>query len=131
MDQDAKLMQKVFRKIPEELQEVVASMEMVDSVRAPAKSAGLSEEQVDKIEIASLTILLGMEKPENLGEKIKSFGINDEIARKVASELDKTVFFPIRDLLSVAQVKYKEVLAGTKTGKTIASVLFAKNNKQI
>ena len=135
MDTEKQKARKAFKNLSDELQETIASMKTVNDIRTPGKNAGLSLVQLDKVEIASLYVLLGLEKAENLAEKIKSFDVDAAIAQKVAAEIDKTVFWPVRDLLTIAQAANKNLVAkenpsnSTFGEKTIGSVLFARNNK--
>ena len=134
MDTDKTRYRKAFNNLPEELQEVVASMKTVNDTRNIGKNSRLSEVQLDKTEIAVLHVLLGIDKPENFAQKLKSFDIDENVAQRVTAEIDKAVFWPVRDLLAIAQNNYKKIASETPTSeppteKTIASVLFARNNK--
>ena len=130
MDITKQILRKAFKNAPDEIQDTATSMKTVDDTRNIGKSSGLSQVQLDKTEIAVLCVLLGIEKPENFAQKLKGFDIEDSVAQKVAGEIDKAVFWSVRDLLSIARSNYQKTIASptpsVPTEKTIASVLFAR-----
>ncbi len=134
MNPSQQQLRRAFRNVPEELQEVITSIKTIDDTRGIGKNNALSQVQIDKTEIAVLYVLLGIERVESLSQKLRTFEIEGLKAQKIAGEIDKAIFWPVRDLLAIAQNNYQKIASETPTTrppaeKTIGSVLFARSNK--
>jgi hypothetical protein len=90
---------QLFQKLPDELKEVVLSEKTAKNIYDICQ-----RNEIDDIvsEIASITgqVLVGVLPPEEFQETLgKELKIEKDIAKKVAQEINRFIFYPVKPLL--------------------------------
>jgi len=111
-------LQELYENIPEELQGAMSSEKTGDSIHSACTRNGINKS--DKInEVAKYTgyVLLGLLSPDDFQKKLeKEVKIKKDIAKQIALEINRFVFFPVKDSL---EGLYKtEIKADLKSQKT-------------
>ena len=89
-----------FAKLPPKLQAAITSTEIADKLRAVSQKYHLLLDQGQILENETYMVLLGVEQAEKYEGNLKrELKIPSEDARKIANDVAKDVFLPIRDTL--------------------------------
>ncbi|XOB46743.1 MAG: hypothetical protein ACKKMV_00965 [Candidatus Nealsonbacteria bacterium] len=90
---------KLYRELPEDLQEASFSEEVDDNINDICRKYGVFD-SVDKITEYVGRTFFGLLPPDEFQEMIeKEIGIEKEIAKKVAGEIFRFVFYPVKESL--------------------------------
>jgi hypothetical protein len=89
-----------FNEVPKLVQEVIQSSETEKHLRALAAANKLNAEQYEPLENEVLLALLDFQPTERLGHNIKIvLGVSDELADRLAADIGKFIFDPLRQAL--------------------------------
>jgi hypothetical protein len=114
------LQQKIseyFAKLPKDAQDIFSSMKWVDSVSEVATKYNLTDKQKEDLATETSLALLGIIHLDQYEESmINEIGIKKETADMIITELDKSIFSPIRSSLSNAFADNIEKIAEEKYG---------------
>ena len=88
-------LQKLYKKLPEELQDAIYSKETADSIYDICERNNIEEKSI----VAKLVgrVLLGILAPDEFQEAIeKELKLSREKAKEVAWEVSRFIFYPVR-----------------------------------
>ena len=109
---------KLYEKIPEELQEAIFSVEVANSVYDICE-----KNEIDRIsELAKIVgdSLLGILPPKEVEEMLKGkMAFSSQKAQKVAREIDRFIFYPLKDSLAQLYGEESKFFPTPGTEKTI------------
>ena len=89
---------KLFEKLPEELQEVIFSVETANNIWNICERNRVDE--ISKVAKYVGNVLLGVLPPDEFQETLeKEMGLEKDIAKKVAQEINRFIFYPVNPLL--------------------------------
>ncbi len=89
---------KRYENLPEILQDALFSMANIDQVYRICKLNHLSDEKIPIVARLTGRVILGFTHPEDLAREIKEeLGINPEIAKTIALEIDRKIFAAIKN----------------------------------
>lgn len=106
---------KLYEKLPEELQEAIFSVETADNIDSVCKKNEVPEVKVPEIAKYAGRVLMGLLPPDEFEKVlIKNVKLKEEVAKNVAHEITRFIFFPVKEVLS--QIYKMEITpaAGTK-----------------
>jgi len=91
---------QLYEKLPQELKEAISSEETGETIYNICQK----NEILDKLEgVVDLVgqVLVGILPPPDFQESlIKELGLNLDLAKKVALEINRFIFFPVKEVLS-------------------------------
>lgn len=91
---------KLYQALPEDLREAMWSPESAESIQAACERNGVEAEKIPKITEYVGNVLLGILPPEDFQKTLqKEVGFKNGTAKKVAQEIYRHIFFPVRGLL--------------------------------
>jgi len=89
---------KLFEKLPEELQEVIFSVETANNIWNICERNRVDE--ISKVAKYVGNVLLGVLPPDEFQETLeKGLGLEKEVAKKVTQEINRFIFYPVNPLL--------------------------------
>ena len=90
---------KLYRELPEDLQEASFSVEVDDNINDICKKYGVYD-RVDKITEHIGRVFFGLLAPDSFQEVLeKEIEIKAETAKRVATEIYRYVFYPVKESL--------------------------------
>ncbi|MDO8264755.1 MAG: hypothetical protein Q7T34_00070 [Candidatus Parcubacteria bacterium] len=102
---------KLYNKLPEELRSVIFAEDTANSIREICIRNDITDERIGKIAEYVGYVLLGLLTPEEIEQEIEEeLGENKKQAKKVAQEINRFIFFPVKNSL--------ETLYGTASQKS-------------
>jgi hypothetical protein len=91
---------KLYEKLPQELKEAIFSEETADSILNICIRNGIDDERISKIAKYTGRVLIGVLPPNEFQEVLeKEVGIEREAAKKVAQEIYRFIFYPVKSSL--------------------------------
>lgn len=91
---------KLYKKLPEELKEAAFSVENAENIESICKRNGIEEEKISKITKFVGQVFLGLLPPNEFQENLEmELNLEKETAKKVAREINRFIFFPVREAL--------------------------------
>lgn len=110
-------MREMYLELPEDLKEAYFSVDISDKIAQIGEKHGLEVDKIGYLGEEVGYVLLGIAHPNkfipNLADKL---GINKIKAREIAEEINKEIFFPIRDSLKKIH-NIRETPLGGETSK--------------
>ena len=90
---------KLYEKLPKELQELMVSEEMADSLEAICVKYDVLSYLYEISDYAG-KVLLGLLPPNEVEETIqKGLDVKEDKAKKITREINRFVFYPVKSLL--------------------------------
>jgi len=87
---------KLYEKLPQELKDALFAEETGDSIAETCKKNEIGEEMEDIIDLVG-QVLVGVLPPEEFQTTLeKELGLKKEVAKKVAQEIYRFVFYPVK-----------------------------------
>lgn len=91
----------LFEKLPDELQAVILAEETSNDMHAICKRNDVSLSFVSEVSRRAGRVLMGVLAPEELPNALeKEVGLSKAKAKKVAQEIYRHIFFPVRGILA-------------------------------
>ena len=91
---------KLYEKLPEELQEAIFSGENADNIDGICTRNGI-EELIAEIAKYTGRVLMGILPPADFQQTLeKELKLEEPVAKKVSQEINRFIFFPIKDVLN-------------------------------
>lgn len=91
----------LYKNISEELKDALWSEDGADAIYEACARNDVSAEDSRKVQRQSSYVMLGLTPPEEFAAALeKEVGLKKPVAKKVAQEIFRTVFFPVRIFLS-------------------------------
>ena len=92
---------KLYQKLPEELQETIFSAETADHINGVCTRNNVTEEKIPEVAKYTGRVLMGLLPPNELEKTlVKKVELKNEMAKTVAREINRFVFFPVKEVLS-------------------------------
>jgi hypothetical protein len=91
---------KLYKKLPKELQEAIFAEETADHIYEICERYEVPEEKVPEIAKEVGNVLLGLLPPNEFQEILeKEIKLEREIAKRVAQEIHRFIFYPVKSSL--------------------------------
>lgn len=92
--------QKRFKQLPESLRDAIFSAEITETLIAIGKKYGLGLDKVGDLSAETSLVMLGITHPNQyISELQKALGVERDVARNIAQEVNTQVFAKIREEL--------------------------------
>lgn len=91
----------IYEKLPEDLKEAIFSEKTADNIHDICTRNGIGDERISQIAKYVGYVLLGVLIPEKLPEVLeKEVKLKKEVAKKVFQEINRFIFFPLKESLA-------------------------------
>ncbi|MFQ6049462.1 MAG: hypothetical protein ACE5J0_00235 [Candidatus Paceibacterales bacterium] len=91
---------KLYKKLPQELKEAVFSEETAENIWDVCSRNGIEDERVPEIARYTGRVLLGIIPPDEFQKTLeKELKLEKGVAKKVAQEINRFIFFPVKNSL--------------------------------
>ena len=91
---------KLYEKLPKELQEAIFSTETAGNIWLICERNELLDVDISKISLLVGDVLLGLLPPEEFQKTLeKEVKLKEEVAKKVAQEINRFIFYPVKSAL--------------------------------
>jgi hypothetical protein len=92
---------KLYEKLPEELKEAIFSVETADNIGNICQRNKVPDAKVPEVARYTGRVLMGLLPPKELEAVLaKEVKLKTEVAKNVAREINRFVFFPVKEVLS-------------------------------
>lgn len=92
---------KLYKKLPEELQEAIFSQETADNIGNACEKNKVSENKIPEVAERTGYVLSGLLPPNEFEKALaKEVKLKEETAKNVAREISRFIFFPVKEILS-------------------------------
>ncbi|MDD2732042.1 MAG: hypothetical protein PHI53_02485 [Candidatus Pacebacteria bacterium] len=110
----------LYESLPKELQKAIFSSENADKIYNIAVKNGLEEENIPIVSKYTGYVLLGIMPPDEFQKTIKKdLKLSEQTAKKIALEINRFIFYPVKNSL---EALYRiEIESSPKTLKEKAS----------
>ena len=93
MNEEKKIIQEQFQKLPPELQKVLGEVPWKSLINEIAGRHSLNPEQMETIEMETMFILYGFENPDDyMANMTRETGIAEDLAYAIANEVNEKIF---------------------------------------
>lgn len=93
--------QKLYRTLSADLKQAVISAENADHVFETARRNNLDESQIPHLATLIDSVLLGLLPPDEFQASLeKELGLEKTLARKISQEINRFIFFPVKQSLA-------------------------------
>jgi len=90
---------KLYEKLPQELKDALFAEETGNNIYDTCKRNGIEENLEEVVEYVG-QVLVGVLPPDEFQETLeKEMGIEKDLAKKVAQEINRFIFYPVKPLL--------------------------------
>jgi len=91
---------ELYKKLPEELKEAISSLDNTDNIYDICEQNNVPEEIIPDISRVVGHVLLGVLLPDQFQSVLEQeLSLEKETAKKVAREINRFVFYPVKPLL--------------------------------
>lgn len=91
---------ELYKKLPEEIKDMLFSLDASDNIYNICQKNNLSEEQISKALDYINQVLFGLLPSEEFQETLeKELKIKKDVAKKVAQEINRFIFYPVKPAL--------------------------------
>ena len=91
---------KLYEKLPKELKEAVFSEETANSIYDICQRNGVEDDRISEIARFTGRVLLGILPLDDFQETLeKELKLKKDLAKKVAQEINRFIFYPVKPLL--------------------------------
>ena len=92
---------KLYEKLPEELQEAIFSAETAETIGNICERNKVTEDKIPEVAKFIGRVLMGLLPPNELEKTLtKEVKLKTEVAINVAREINRFIFFPLKEVLS-------------------------------
>jgi len=106
-------LRKLYEKLPEELKEVIFSAETADNIWNTCEKNGIEIGKVSEVAELVGNVLLGLLPPEEFQTTLeRELKLKKDVAKTVAQEINRFIFFPVKESLAVLYGKELIPIAG-------------------
>lgn len=92
---------KLYEKLPEELKEAIFSVETADNIDNVCTRNKVEEKKITGVAKYTGRVLMGLLPPAEFEETlIKEVKLKSEVAKSVDREINRFIFFPVKEVLS-------------------------------
>jgi hypothetical protein len=92
---------KLYEKLPEELREAIFSVETADTIDSICERNGVPKIKVSELTKKTGQVLMGLLPPNEFENALrKEAKLGAETAKNVAREVNRFIFFPLKEVLS-------------------------------
>lgn len=111
---------KLYEKLPQELKDALGAQETGDNIRKTCEGYGIVGNLGDVVDLTG-EVLLGLVLPQDFQKELIGTGIKKAIAEKVAREINRFVFYPVKSSLEQLHKMEIEVSAKVVTPEPLAA----------
>jgi len=109
---------KIYEKLPEELQEAIFSVETSNDIGQVGDTYGVTDERLNTIAEHVGYVLMGLILPQEFSEILKQEGgLPKVLAEAIARDLNRMVFYPVKPALEQLHQMEIKVTAKVVTPK--------------
>lgn len=91
---------KIYEKLPEELQDALYSMETAESISTSCETYGIEDERVSKIARYAGQVLMGIILPSEFQKVLEqNIDMPKVLAEAIARNINRLVFYPVKPAL--------------------------------
>lgn len=122
MDTSTEQLEKQYGALPEEIQEILSSVEIADEIQDLGDAYGLRVDQLNTVVQEATRVLLGMAHPNNLESNIQkalSVPLDKATLRSVVEEIDRDIFGPVRNSILQTHRKSSHEERSEETGNNL------------
>ena len=92
---------KLYERLPEEIQELIFSEKAAETINDVCQGNKVPENKIPEVAKFTGRVLLGLLPPAEFEDVLaKELKIRPEVAKKVAREIGRFIFFPAKEVLS-------------------------------
>lgn len=93
---------KLYEKLPQELKDVIFSEETANNIGDVCERNNIEDEKISEVTLYAGRVLLGILPPDEFQKTLeKEMKLKKEIAKKVAQEINRFIFFPVKESLAM------------------------------
>lgn len=120
MIQDIQQIEERFKKLPKDIQSLLASEDLGLITQVIGEDVGITPEQALDVEDGVVTVLMGFSHPKDFIRNIQTkIGVDQEKARAIAERVNEEIFQQVKDSLKIVHgIKDEEV--GGASGVSLA-----------
>lgn len=107
---------KLYEKLPQELKDALWAEETGDTIYEVSKRYGAAEHLEEIVKLAG-AVLIGLLLPQDFQKETQKLGVKKEASEKIARELNRFVFYPVKPALEQLHRMEIEVSAKIVTPK--------------
>jgi len=91
---------KLYNTLPSELKEALFAIETADYIYDVCEKNEVKDKQITEVARSTGKVLLGVLPPDEFQEDLeKKVGLEKETAKKVAQEINRFIFYPLKAVL--------------------------------
>ena len=91
----------LFNKLPNDLKDAIFSEDTANNVSSICQRYEIEDKRISKIAKLAGNSLMGLLPPDELQDSLeKEVGLDPEIAKKVSQEINRFIFYPVKETLS-------------------------------
>jgi len=123
MDENTKkIIEEQLEKLPKDIRDAILSADLPEKFKTIANKHKLRIDQGGTLETETMLVMLGLEHPDDYTSNLKKeAGMSDEEAEKIAEEVSRTIFLPIRASLQKLHEEEREVFSASAAAETVVT----------
>jgi hypothetical protein len=91
---------ELFEQLPEELKDAIFAVKTADEIHMACEKNNVEKEKIPAIAKLTGNVMLGILPPDEFQTALeKKIGLKPDVAKKVLSQINRFIFFPIRNEL--------------------------------
>lgn len=91
---------KLYKNLPEELQEAIFSMETAEDIGSTCESYGIADNRVGEISDLVGRVLMGLLLPQEFAKALKeSIQLPEVLAQAISQDINRLIFYPVKSSL--------------------------------
>lgn len=115
-------LRELYKKLPQEIRDMVSADETTDAIFRACEENKIVDKRVVQISDLVRNVLFGLLPPEEFQPSLeKEAGLKKPTAKRITQEINRFVFFPVKEALSALYQIGKEAPAEEKAEKTAAA----------
>jgi len=92
---------KLFEKLPEELKELIFAAETAENIDNVCRRNNVTEDKMAEVAKSTGRVLMGLLPPSDFESVLlKEAKLRSDTAKNVAREINRFIFFPVKEILS-------------------------------
>jgi len=121
MPETKETIKEQFKKLPQDIKDAILAADLPEKFKTIANKHKLRVDQGSVLENETMFVMLGLEHPDDYTNNLKKeAGMSDEEAEKIAEEVSRTIFLPIRASLQKLHEEEKEVFSASTVAEAVA-----------
>lgn len=88
---------------PDDIKDILYSFDIIDLEEKISKENRLNEDQANKLRKGIICILVGIDRKDKFVDKLTTFNIPQDIAKRIENEVEEKIFSKVKDSLEKVQ----------------------------